>query len=39
MGANAKVVNSVLLEGAVLEQGVHIQNCIICPGALLKVQP
>ena len=38
IGAGAKVVNSVVLDGAVIGQNAHVQGCIVCAGAQLQAR-
>lgn len=37
LGANVKIINSVLMDGVIVDDGCHVQNSIICGGAHLQV--
>ena len=39
LGANVKIINSVLMDGIVVDDGCHVQNSIVCSGAHLQVCP
>ena len=37
LGANVKIINSVLMDGVIVDDGCHVQNSLICCGAHLQV--
>lgn len=36
LGAGVKVINCVLMDNVSIADGSHIQNCVICSGAVIQ---